>query len=463
MFINLLLCKIFSIGTLLFSLLSISASNVVVSVILLIAAFVCASLFLMNLGLTFLSLALIIIYVGAIAVLFLFGIMMMDIGVKETFTTFKEFSQNLPLALAISTLFTLFSIKLIHISPTGYFNAGGVFNINSITKLILPKNTSAFEAVATQTEESLYSEGIESKHSAYAQHLSSLINEPQASLATEFVGGENQGNLSIDGLIQPVGGKYLESLYQNILYFHVPESSVTSTFPMTPSGSFALPSHVANIANASSSPSPLDENGGEVAGKLEFIQPTPSAGAINEVVEKTMTDSHLLTAVGQGDGSLKSESWNISGMFDLPFDLIESLQVNVYSIFNTNNSYHITIPEILHYTSSPNGDFFSLDQVSQADTKIKTFEQMSAVGFSLYTLIPFLYLIIGIILLFSMFSAVMLTQTSSDNEKETGTSVQQSTFEAVEAVEQRFSNKLVLAVLFLYVIKKFLLIILITF
>ena len=83
MILNLILTKVFSAGALLSCLFSITASSSVVSVILLIAGFVFAALLLINLGLVFVGLSYIIIYVGAIAVLFLFVIMMININIKE--------------------------------------------------------------------------------------------------------------------------------------------------------------------------------------------------------------------------------------------------------------------------------------------------------------------------------------------------------------------------------------------
>lgn len=239
MSINLLLTNLLYAGTLLLSLFSISTSNQVVSVILLIGSFVCAALLLINIGLVFLGLSYVIIYVGAIAVLILFVIMMMDVNIKELSTSDKEFRQNLPLALSISSVFTVIHNSIIFNSPTGFFVPSGI-NINNINK------------------------------------------------------------------------------------------------------------------------------------------------------------------------SFELFSFNIS-------EIINNLILKL-SIFENNNytpNTQLKFPDVLHYTSSINGDYFSLYQLANTDSELKSFEQISSLGFGLYNQYPIVYLLVGFILLFSMFSAVILTKRNS--------------------------------------------------
>lgn len=69
------------------ALLVIFSKNPIYSVLFLVLLFVNASVFLFLLGIDFLAILFIVIYIGAIAVLFLFMVMMMDIGsmvVKES-------------------------------------------------------------------------------------------------------------------------------------------------------------------------------------------------------------------------------------------------------------------------------------------------------------------------------------------------------------------------------------------
>jgi NADH-quinone oxidoreductase subunit J len=84
----------------------IAARNPVHSVLYLILAFVNAAGLLVMLGAEFLAMILIVVYVGAVAVLFLFVIMMLDVD----FTELKQgFLQYLPLG---SLLFLVFLLEL---------------------------------------------------------------------------------------------------------------------------------------------------------------------------------------------------------------------------------------------------------------------------------------------------------------------------------------------------------------
>src|SRR5215469_7120736 len=96
-----LFLNIFAFTTLLFGVFAITAKNPVSSVIFLIATFVQAALFLILGGLNFIGISYIVIYVGAIAVLFLFVIMMINIEETEILETGNQFTKNIPLALAI--------------------------------------------------------------------------------------------------------------------------------------------------------------------------------------------------------------------------------------------------------------------------------------------------------------------------------------------------------------------------
>ena len=80
----------------------IASRNPVHSVLFLILAFVNASGLFVLLGAEFLAMILIVIYVGAVAVLFLFVIMMLDVDFSELREGFLEY---LPLGLLIGGIF----------------------------------------------------------------------------------------------------------------------------------------------------------------------------------------------------------------------------------------------------------------------------------------------------------------------------------------------------------------------
>ena len=106
--------NILAFGTLLSSLLVITDKNPVIAVIFLISVFINAAGYLMLLGVGFLGITYIILYVGAITVLFLFVIMMINIKLTDILETGSQYTKNLPLAFAIGLLFIyeLFSNKM---------------------------------------------------------------------------------------------------------------------------------------------------------------------------------------------------------------------------------------------------------------------------------------------------------------------------------------------------------------
>lgn len=92
-------------GTLLSSVLVITSKNPVVAVIFLISVFVNAAGYLILLGVGFIGITYIILYVGAITVLFLFVIMMINIKLSDILETGSQYTKNLPLAFAVGSLF----------------------------------------------------------------------------------------------------------------------------------------------------------------------------------------------------------------------------------------------------------------------------------------------------------------------------------------------------------------------
>src|SRR6202522_4420756 len=93
--------NILAFGTLISSVTAITSKNPVISVIHLIVTFVQAAGFLILIGINFVGISYIVVYVGAIAVLFLFVIMMVHIKLTDILETGVDYSKNLPLAIAI--------------------------------------------------------------------------------------------------------------------------------------------------------------------------------------------------------------------------------------------------------------------------------------------------------------------------------------------------------------------------
>src|SRR5580765_5845187 len=106
--------NLLTFGILFSSIISITSNNPIISIIFLITAFVNAAGYLILLGINFIGISYIVIYVGAIAVLFLFIILMINIKLTDILDTGYNFTKNLPIGLNIASLllFIFFSVAV---------------------------------------------------------------------------------------------------------------------------------------------------------------------------------------------------------------------------------------------------------------------------------------------------------------------------------------------------------------
>ena len=137
-------------ATLLSSVLVITSKNPVISVIFLISVFVNAAGYLIVLGLGFIGISYIIVYIGAIAVLFLFVIMMINIKLTDILETGSQYTKNIPLALGIGSLFIY---EIFTILPFSFNNVSGLsalFNFfSSFNGLLFSYETSNINLINT--------------------------------------------------------------------------------------------------------------------------------------------------------------------------------------------------------------------------------------------------------------------------------------------------------------------------
>ena len=117
--LNSLLLDILSLGAILSSILVITARNPVIAVIFLISVFINAAGYLLITGVSFVGITYIIVYIGAITVLFLFIIMMINIRLVDLLEFGREYTKNFPLAILIGALFLY---EIINILPYVYDN-----------------------------------------------------------------------------------------------------------------------------------------------------------------------------------------------------------------------------------------------------------------------------------------------------------------------------------------------------
>jgi NADH-ubiquinone oxidoreductase chain 6 len=146
---------ILSFGAILSGILVITATNPVISVLFLIALFVNIAGYLILLGISFIGLAYITVYVGAIAILFLFVIFLLDIKLAELHQDSTGAKNSLPLGgiIGVAFLYPLYSIIPSNITEVRSFSFY-VFNwFNSLITGSLSLNDSDLSTVNLSFEE----------------------------------------------------------------------------------------------------------------------------------------------------------------------------------------------------------------------------------------------------------------------------------------------------------------------
>lgn len=143
-----ILIDILSFTTLLSGVLVITSKNPVIAVIFLISVFVNAAGYLILLGIGFIGISYIIVYVGAIAVLFLFVIMMINIKLTDILETGSQYTKNLPLALSIGSLFIY---ELYNILPFTFNNVSALSSLldilTNLNSFLLNTNNYSFDLI----------------------------------------------------------------------------------------------------------------------------------------------------------------------------------------------------------------------------------------------------------------------------------------------------------------------------
>jgi len=99
----------------------IISKNPVISVLFLIGLFLSIAIYLITLGLSFIGLSYLLVYVGAVSILFLFILMLINVRVSELSS---ETSNSIPLAFIIAVCFNypLFQILPYSLSTFNYTN-----------------------------------------------------------------------------------------------------------------------------------------------------------------------------------------------------------------------------------------------------------------------------------------------------------------------------------------------------
>ena len=88
----------------------IISKNPIISVLFLIGLFLCVSTYLMLSGMTFIGIAYLVVYIGAVSILFLFILMLINVRVSELQ---GNTNNSLPLALIIGTFLYYFLYEIL--------------------------------------------------------------------------------------------------------------------------------------------------------------------------------------------------------------------------------------------------------------------------------------------------------------------------------------------------------------
>jgi NADH-ubiquinone oxidoreductase chain 6 len=122
---------ILSILAIFTSILVITNKNPVISVLFLIGLFLSISVYLILIGLTFIGISYLLVYIGAVSMLFLFILMLIDIRISELH---EETTNSLSLAFIMGTIFYYITNKNI---------VGGVLSKDNTFNSILDNNMSS--------------------------------------------------------------------------------------------------------------------------------------------------------------------------------------------------------------------------------------------------------------------------------------------------------------------------------
>lgn len=143
--LNYSLLNIMEITSILCGISVIVSKNPIVSVLFLIGLFLNISGYLMMLGINFIGLSYLLVYVGAVSILFLFILMLINVRISELVT---DTNNSIPLALIIGILFNITLYKLL---PSNVIIGSNVFaydviynfsykSVDQLSKMSYPTN-----------------------------------------------------------------------------------------------------------------------------------------------------------------------------------------------------------------------------------------------------------------------------------------------------------------------------------
>src|ERR1700709_273478 len=121
-----------SLAAILCCILVIISKNPIVSVLFLIGLFLSISAYLMMLGINFIGLSYLLVYVGAVSILFLFILMLINVRICELTT---DNSNSIPLAIMIGIFFNVTLYKLLPTNLSSILNIYAYSNVGSVNNM----------------------------------------------------------------------------------------------------------------------------------------------------------------------------------------------------------------------------------------------------------------------------------------------------------------------------------------
>lgn len=130
------------------SIMVITSFSPVTSVVYLIATFVMTAIYLSSQNIVYIALTYIIVYVGAVITLFLFVIMIINLGTELSST---PFTQTIPLTIVIVIIYT---VLIVSSSSFSYTPESGIMasTFQTITQLVTDQANNISINVATELE-----------------------------------------------------------------------------------------------------------------------------------------------------------------------------------------------------------------------------------------------------------------------------------------------------------------------
>lgn len=169
-----------SLAAILCGIFVIISKNPIVSVLFLIGLFLSISAYLMMLGINFIGLSYLLVYVGAVSILFLFILMLINVRISELVT---DTSNSIPLAIIIGIVFNTalyeilplngatFNNSILAISPGNFYN---FFDVNYVSHYL--KGFLNFSGAKDSGEISFVSSQMWDGNLAETSHISTIGN-----------------------------------------------------------------------------------------------------------------------------------------------------------------------------------------------------------------------------------------------------------------------------------------------